>query len=471
MMKTFNFQIKKELVNGLGRAGVISTPHGDIETPAFIVVGTKATVKALTPEQVRGLGAQAVLANTYHLYLEPGDELVAKAGGLQNFMNWSGPTFTDSGGFQVFSLGAAFLPAGRHGGEGGLTKFAVGNTESQNDGREMNSPQGDPRENSLGSPWGGNHNTKLARIDDEGVTFRSHLDGSEHRLTPEKSIQIQHHLGADIIFAFDECTAPSADYDYQKKALERTHKWAERSLAEHERLGAKSNPDLEVGLQGSPKSDFKSTLRLARQNFSEKNLGGPALFGIVQGGRHQDLRQASAKFLASLGLPAGGFDGFGIGGSFDKDDMGTAVRWVCENLPKDKPRHLLGIGAVEDIFTGVENGADTFDCVAPTREARNGSLYTATGRININNAQYRQDFGPIEEGCECYVCLPRLDGGVKFTRAYLAHLFRSKEMLAATLASIHNLYFFVNLVKKIRQSILDENFAEFKQEFLTRYKN
>ena len=207
MMKTFNFQIKKELVNGLGRAGVISTPHGDIETPAFIVVGTKATVKALTPEQVSGLGVQAVLANTYHLYLEPGDELVAKAGGLQNFMNWSGPTFTDSGGFQVFSLGAAFLPAGRHGGEGGLTKFAVGNTETQNDGRVDDS----------------NH-AKLAQIDDDGVTFCSHLDGSEHRLTPEKSIQIQHHLGADIIFAFDECTAPSADYDYQKKALERTHK-------------------------------------------------------------------------------------------------------------------------------------------------------------------------------------------------------------------------------------------------------
>ena len=222
MMKTFNFQIKKELVNGLGRAGVISTPHGDIETPAFIVVGTKATVKALTPEQVRGLGAQAVLANTYHLYLEPGDELVAKAGGLQNFMNWSGPTFTDSGGFQVFSLGAAFLPAGRHGGEGGLTKFAVGKDSPMSDVGKL--PTSDMGENSLGSPWGGNHNTKLARIDDDGVTFRSHLDGSEHRLTPEKSIQIQHDLGADIIFAFDECTAPSADYDYQKKALERTHK-------------------------------------------------------------------------------------------------------------------------------------------------------------------------------------------------------------------------------------------------------
>lgn len=420
-MKNFNFQIKKELSNGLGRAGVIQTPHGDIETPAFIVVGTKATVKALTPEQISGLGAQAVLANTYHLYLEPGDELVRQAGGLPSFMNWSGPTFTDSGGFQVFSLGAAF-------GEGGLTKFAVGNGETQIDGRVDNS----------------NH-AKLARIDDGGVDFRSHLDGSEHRLTPEKSIQIQHNLGADIIFAFDECTAPSADYDYQKQALARTHAWALKSLEEHQRLVAKSNPDSEVGLRDPLKSDFKSTWR-------------PALFGIVQGGRHQDLRQESAKFIGALN-----FDGFGIGGSFDKDDMGTAVRWVCEHLPKEKPRHLLGIGAVEDIFTGIENGADTFDCVAPTREARNGSLYTASGRININNAIYKTDFNPIEKDCGCYTCQ-------HFTRAYLAHLFRSKEMLAATLASIHNLYFFVNLVKKIRLSILDDNFEKFKEEFLTRYR-
>jgi queuine tRNA-ribosyltransferase len=400
-VKDFNFQIEKELPNGLGRAGLIETPHGDIETPAFIVVGTKATVKALTPEQVSSLGAQAVLANTYHLYLEPGDELVAKAGGLQPFMNWSGPTFTDSGGFQVFSLGAAF-------GEGGLTKFAVG--QKSTDVEKSCLPR-DERSEFYGD--------KLAKIDDEGVTFRSHLDGSEHRLTPEKSIQIQHHLGADIIFAFDECTAPSADYEYQKKALARTHAWAERSLAEHQKLG-----------------------------------GGQSLFGIVQGGRHQDLRQESAKFIGSLP-----FAGFGIGGSFDKDDMGTAVHWVCEHLPPDKPRHLLGIGAVEDIFTGIENGADTFDCVAPTREARNGSLYTATGRININNATYRTDFTPLEKDCGCYTCQ-------HFTRAYLAHLFRSKEMLAATLASIHNLYFFVNLVKKIRQSILDDKFAEFKQEFL-----
>ncbi|KKS89161.1 MAG: Queuine tRNA-ribosyltransferase [Parcubacteria group bacterium GW2011_GWC1_43_11b] len=403
-MIDFNFKIERELPNGLGRAGKIETAHGVIETPAFIVVGTKATVKALTPEQVRDLGAQAVLANTYHLYLQPGADLVAEAGGLQKFMNWRGPTFTDSGGFQVFSLGAAY-------GEGGLTKFAVGDKSKNPYLSRLDIEKTEEV-------------VKLAKIDNEGVTFRSHLDGSEHRLTPEKSMQIQHQLGADIIFAFDECTAPSADYEYQKEALARTHAWAERSLAEHQKLG-----------------------------------GSQSLFGIVQGGRHEDLRQESAQFIGSLP-----FAGFGIGGSFDKDDMGTAVCWVCENLPKDKPRHLLGIGAVEDIFTGIENGADTFDCVAPTREARNGSLYTSSGRINISNAQYKKDFTPIEKGCDCYTCQ-------HFTRAYLDHLFRAKEMQAGTLASIHNLYFFVNLVKKIRQSILDENFTEFKKVFLEKFKN
>lgn len=409
-MQDFNFKIEKELSNGLGRAGTIYTPHGEISTPAFVVVGTKATVKALTPEQIKNLGAQAVLANTYHLYLQPGSELIKQAGGLHQFMDWSGPTFTDSGGFQVFSLGAAF-------GEGGLTKFATG----------KNSPIGSPY-GEKGSPYGekdgresGDYD-KLAKIDEDGVTFRSHLDGSEHRLTPEKSIKIQHDLGADIIFAFDECTAPSADLVYQQEALERTHRWAKRSLAEHQKLG-----------------------------------GSQSLFGIVQGGRFKELRQASAKFIGALP-----FAGFGIGGSFDKEDMGTAVRWVNELLPKNKPRHLLGIGAVEDIFNGIENGADSFDCVAPTREARNGSLYTANGRINLNNASYREDFSPIEKGCDCYTCQ-------HFTKAYLAHLFRSKEMLAGTLATIHNLYFFVNLVKNIRQAILADNFTEFKDKTLSRY--
>lgn len=367
----------------LGRAGVITTAHGEIKTPAFVTVGTKATVKALTPEMVNSLGAQVVLANTYHLYLQPGDELVAKAGGLHNFMNWSGPMMTDSGGFQVFSLGAAY-------GEGGVSKFAKEGIQKI----EELAKEDDTT-------------VKLAKIDEDGVTFKSHIDGSEHRLTPERSMQIQHNLGADIVFAFDECTSPSADYDYQKRAMERTHRWAKRSLEEHKKLG-----------------------------------GGQALFGIVQGGRHQDLREESARVIGGMD-----FDGFGVGGSFDKEDMGTAVGWVNDILPEDKPRHLLGIGEPEDIIEGVKNGCDTFDCVTPTRMARNGTLLTKNGRLNILNAQYREDFSPIEEGCSCYTCQ-------HYTRAYISHLFRAKEMLAGTLASVHNLYYLINLTNNLREKIL-----------------
>ncbi len=394
----FSFKIEKKIDGALGRAGTISTPHGDIETPAFIVVGTKATVKSLTPEQIRDLGAQAVLANTYHLYLQPGDELIGKAGGFPKFMNWSGPTFTDSGGFQAFSLGVALGQ--------GISKLSKGETVEEDKRGE------------------GEHVEHLrAKIDDNGVTFKSVIDGSAHHFTPERSMQIQHNLGADIIFAFDECTSPTAPYEYQKEAMDRTHAWAQRSLAEHQKLG-----------------------------------GEQALFGIVQGGRYQDLREESARVIGGMDFP-----GFGIGGSFDAQDMGTAVAWVNSILPEDKPRHLLGIGEPEDFFSGVENGVDTFDCVAPSRMARNGSLQTKRGRINIFNAQYREDLTPIEEGCPCYTCQ-------HYTRAYLAHLFRAKEMLAATLATIHNLYFSVNLVKQIRQSIIDGAFHQFKTNFLTQWK-
>ena len=265
---------------------------------------------------------------------------------------------------------------------------------------------------------------RLAKIGQDGVSFKSHLDGSIHYITPEKSIQIQHNLGADIIFAFDECTSPAEDFRYQTEALERTHNWAKRSLEEHDKLNKKNNI---------------------------------ALFGIVQGGRDETLRKKSANFLKSLD-----FDGFGIGGSFAKEDMQTAVRWVNEILPEEKPRHLLGIGEPEDLFMGIENGVDLFDCVAPTRNARNGSLYTKNGKINIMNAKYKNDFNAVEENCKCYLC-------ANYSRAYLAHLFHGKEILAATLASIHNLYFIINLVKKIRQSILDDNFFEFKKEFLKGY--
>lgn len=396
-MNKFEFQPEKS--EGKMRAGTIKTPHGDISTPAFITVGTAATVKALTPEQVRDAGAQAVLANTYHLHLRPGEKIVQKAGGLSKFMNWSGPTFTDSGGFQVFSLGEAF---GK-----GVSKVASG--DDSGDSRKIST----------------NHARK-AKITEDGVEFYSHIDGSKLSLSPEKSMQIQHALGADIIFAFDECTSPHAPKSYQREALERTHRWAERSLVEHKNLQS------------------------AQDNYQ-------ALYGVVQGGRFEDLRRSSARTLAELD-----FDGFGIGGSFNRDDIATAVGWVCDELPDDKPRHLLGMGEPIDLFNGIEAGIDTFDCVSPTRIARNGSVYTRSGRINIKTAKYGEQFGPIEKDCSCYTCQ-------NFTVAYLSHLVRSDEMLAATLLSIHNLHFLIHLVENIRDSILGGSFARNKKQFLGKY--
>lgn len=408
-MKNFNFKIEKKIPNALGRAGVVSTPHGDILTPAFVPVGTKATVKGLTPEMLKDLGAQVVLGNTYHLYLQPGDDFVKKAGGMGKMMNWHGPTVTDSGGFQVFSLGAAY---GK-----GISKILHPDDPSVQIPERSSADDGVPR---------------LATIGSDGVSFRSHINGDLHYITPEKSIEIQHNLGADIIFAFDECTSPTEDRRYQEEALLRTHAWAKRSLDYHK---------------------------------SQDNSAYQALFGIVQGGRDEDLRRRSAREIAAMTAANGeGFDGFGIGGSFEKADLHSAVRWVNEELPEDKPRHLLGIGEPEDLFEGVENGVDFFDCVAPTRNARStGSLYTKYGRMNIMNAQYREDLSPIEDDCECYMCK-------NYTRAYLAHLFRAKEMLGSMLASIHNVHFIVNLVKKMREAILEDRFAEFKAEFMKNYK-
>jgi queuine tRNA-ribosyltransferase len=395
----FGFTIEKKMDgDSMARVGTIHTPHGDIQTPAFIVVGTKATVKSLTMEQVKSLGAQIVLSNTYHLYLAPGDELVKKAGGLGKFMNWDGPTFTDSGGFQVFSLGVAY-------GKG------IGKVATEEGAKEQENTEDTESDHG-----------QLAKIDDDGVTFKSHRDGSAHRFTPERSIQIQHNIGADIIVAFDECTSPHAPHDKQKASLDRTHAWAKRSLDEHKRLG-----------------------------------GEQALYGVVQGGKYQDLREEAARTVGAMD-----FDGFGIGGSFGKDDIGTAVRWVNAILPEDKPRHLLGIGEPIDFFYGVEAGVDTFDCVSPTRLGRNGSFYTKNGRMIIKNAQFVDDHTPIDADCGCYTC-------THHTRAYLAHLFREDEMLGAALGSIHNLYFAVNLVKKIRQSILDGNYEALKSEVLGAY--
>ncbi len=428
MIKAIDFKIEKKIEGGLGRAGVLSTPHGNIETPAFVSVGTKATIKSLTPEQVNELGAQVVLANTYHLYLHPGDEIVRDAGGIHKFMNWSGPTMTDSGGFQAFSLGAAFGTS--------VSKIAQ---VSQGAHLEARPPSG----------IGNDKDGKMAKITEDGVAFKSPFDGSEHFFTPEKSIQIQHNIGADMIFAFDECTSPNASYEYQREAMQRTHRWAERSLAEHKRLeGLRERSVLKEELCSGERSDLE-----------EQHLHSQALFGIVQGGRFEDLRKESAKFIGELSVSGAGFDGFGIGGSFDKSDMYTVVGWVNELLPEDKPRHMLGIGEPADLFGGIENGCDLFDCVAPTRAARNGTLYVESGKINILNAKYKTDYSPIEKDCGCYTCK-------NYTASYIAHLFRSKEMLGATLASIHNLYFIVNLVKRIRQSIMDGRFTEFRDEFL-----
>ena len=401
------FTITKKLSGTLGRAGIIKTPHGIIETPAFVVVGTKGTVKSVSMEQVKEAGAQVVLSNTYHLYLQPGDKLVKKMGGLNKMMGWTGPSMTDSGGFQVFSLGAAYKK--------GISKVL-----------QITDP-------SLLIPerFDDSLAPRLAKIGQDGVSFTSHLDGSVHYITPEKSIQIQHNIGADMIFAFDECTSPSEDLKYQEEALERTHDWAKRSLKEHNKL----NTDNKI-----------------------------ALLGIVQGGREEKLRKKSAKVISEMEVDGKKFDGFGIGGSFAKEDMSTAVKWVNEILPEEKPRHLLGIGEPEDLFMGIENGVDLFDCVSPTRLGRNGTIFTSNGKIHIENSIFREDLSPIDEGCECYTCK-------NFTKAYIAHLFHGKEMLAGTLASIHNIHFIVNLVKKIRQSILDGNFKEYKETFLTKYKD
>lgn len=448
MKKAINFKIEKKIPNFLGRAGVLSTPHGDILTPSFVVVGTKGTVKSVTPEQLVSDGVQVTLANTYHLYLQPGDELIKNAGGLHRFMNWSGPLMTDSGGFQVFSLGVAY---GKE-----ISKVVTVTDPSLLIAERSSVDDGIPR---------------LAIVGNDGVSFRSHIDGSLHYITPEKSIEIQHNLGADIIFAFDECTSPTENNRYQEEALSRTHAWAKRSLVEHKkRESLKETSPIILSVSPSDEgsgevqpsfSRMTNGAKLASEvvplSEIKKSALPQALFGIVQGGRSEILRKKSAEVIGNMD-----FDGFGIGGSFAKEDMSTAVKWVNEILPEEKPRHLLGIGEPEDLFMGVENGVDLFDCVGPTRIARNGTMFTKNGKINILNAKFVEDFNIIDEGCECYTCK-------SYTRSYMSHLFRAKEMLGATLASIHNIYFINKLVSDMRDSILNDTFHEFKNEFLNKY--
>ena len=403
--RNFSFDLTHSLtpedsrLTPLGRAGVIHTPHGDIPTPAFIPVGTKATVKSVLPESMTDLGSQALLANAYHLYLQPGPEIVDAAGGVGAFMNWPGPTFTDSGGFQVMSLGVGFK------------KVLAMETDTVRSDDVI-----------------AKNHERLAHVDDDGVTFKSHLDGSLHRFSPEFSMQVQHQLGADIMFAFDECTTLLNTRAYQERSLERTRLWALRCIAEHERL---------------------TEMR------SHKPYQG--LFGVIQGAQYEDLRRKAAQDLGAMD-----FDGFGIGGALDKNELGTIVRWVNEELPVEKPRHLLGIGEPDDIFVGVENGADTFDCVAPSRVARNAAVYSPDGRFNISNAKYRASFKPVVADCDCYTC-------TNYTQAYIHHLVKAKEMIGSTLLTIHNEHFIVGLVAQIRQALIDGNFYELKREFMLRY--
>ena len=412
-MRPIRFELEKK-GKGLARAGVLKTPHGDIKTPAFITVGTKATVKGIAPDRFAELGMQGIIANTYHLYLSPGEDLIEKAGGLHAFMGFDGPIMTDSGGFQVFSLGEGF---GKK-----VSKFAPEVVEA--------SPEHKAEEDFAPNVWSEELATshgKLAIVDDEGVTFTSHLDGSLHRFTPERSIDIQHKLGADIIYVFDECTSPTADYAYQKEAMDRTHVWARRSLAAH------------------------------RQSHTHDSTQG--IYGIVQGGRYEDLRIESAKYLADMD-----FDGYGIGGSFTKEDILGILDKVNSHLPEDKPRHLLGIGEPEDLFIGAQAGIDTFDCVVATRRGRTGSVYTSDGLIIIKNTQFKEDFTPIDPGCDCFVC-------ERYTKSYIHHLFRAGEMLGPVLATAHNIRFLTRLTENVRQAIIEGRLDEFKDTFLARYRS
>lgn len=399
------FTVRARMGRDAGRTGIIRTPHGTIRTPAFVAVGTKATVKAVLPESMRDLGAQAVLANAYHLYLQPGSDVVDEAGGLGAFMNWPGPTVTDSGGFQVMSLGAGYKKV--------VSMEAVAERSDERTARGKE---------------------RLARVDEGGVTFKSHLDGGFHRFTPEVSMGIQHRLGADITFAFDELTTLMNTRGYQKESVERTRRWAQRCLDEHRKLAAE-HP--------------------ARKP--------QALFGVVQGAQYEDLRRQAARGLEDLRGPDGrGFDGYGIGGALEKRNLGTIVRWVTDELPEDKPRHLLGISEPEDLFTAVEAGADTFDCVQPSRVGRNGALYSVRGRFNVTTARNRRDFGPIDAECDCYTC-------AHYSRAYLHHLFKAKEYLASTLATIHNERFTVRMVDGIRDAIEAGDYDAYKEHALGRF--
>ncbi|MDO8686888.1 MAG: tRNA guanosine(34) transglycosylase Tgt [Candidatus Berkelbacteria bacterium] len=430
----FNFKILKKNGKSKARAGVITTPHGIVETPAFIPVGTQATVKGLTPQDLREIGVQILFGNTYHLHLRPGEDIVEDFGGVGKFMAWNGVTITDSGGFQVFSLGRP-----------GLTqiKKKINTDISEN-------LFSDPRESS----------PVLVKITDEGVKFRSHIDGSLHMFTPEESIRIQHKLGADIILAFDECAPHPSTHEHTKQAMERTHRWSERCLEYHQK-----NSKLKTQIANLNRKSQNLSSETYNSELITHNLSQQALYGIIQGGVYDDLRKESAKFISVLP-----FDGIAIGGvavGENKKEMRKAVDAVAAYLPDDKPRHLLGIGEVDDIFDAVERGMDTFDCVIPTRFGRYGVVMVGPKeeevkgrfRLDMTKTKYAKSKEKLSADCSCFVCQT-------FTRGYLHHLFKAKELLAYRLVSYHNMHFTVNLVKKIRQSILDDGFGRLKNQWI-----
>lgn len=369
-MTAVTYELIKSDTKTKARRGRVTTPHGVIETPVFMPVGTAATVKAMRPEEVKEMGAEIILSNTYHLYLRPGHEVVKAAGGLHEFMNWDRPILTDSGGFQVFSLGA------------------------------------------------------MRKISEEGVEFRSHIDGSKHMLSPEKSMEIQNALGSDIIMAFDECTPYPADRKYVKDSMERTTRWLKRCKEYH------------------------------------RNTEKQSLFGIMQGGMYADLRKESAKQIVDLDLPGYAIGGLSVGEP--KEVMYEIMDECVDYLPKDKPRYLMGVGSPDCLFEGVERGIDMFDCVLPTRIARHGMAMTSQGRVNIKNARFERDFMPLDPECDCYTCR-------NYSKAYLRHLFKSDEILSSMLMTNHNLHFLINTMKGIRKAIEEDRFLEYKKEFYDKY--
>jgi len=370
----FDFQLQH--TDGSARAGELVTPHGKALTPFFMPVATQATVKSLTPEEVRGVGAQVVLSNAYHLYLRPGVETVSKLGGLHKFMGWDGPILTDSGGFQAFSMGP------------------------------------------------------LRKVSDDGIKFRSHIDGSEHNFTPKLATANQEGLAPDIAMCFDQCIAYGATEAEVRQAMDRTHRWAQDCFDVH---------------QASPTGA----------------ASGQALFGIVQGGTFEELRDESARAISAIP-----FHGYAVGGlavGENKEDMYRFTGQVTELLPQDKPRYLMGVGSPEDLVEGVARGIDMYDCALPTRVARNGSMFTPEGRVDISKARYAEQQGPLDETCDCYTCQ-------NYSAAYLRHLFRAKELLGLRLASIHNLRFVLSLMERMRAAIFEDRFESFRREFMDAYK-